>query len=263
MLAIQSLTTAYGRIEALHGVSLTVGATDMVALIGPNGAGKTTLLNSVSGLVRARSGRVVFDGRDITGVPDYEIARMGLIQVPEGRQILASLSVEENLTLGRMAAGRRAAGAGGADLDRVYALFPALAERRRGPGGVLSGGQQQMLAIGRALMGRPRLLMLDEPSLGLSPIMAKQVFAALEQLNREGLGILVVEQNARRALSSTRHAYVLEQGCLVHEGPSAALADDPLIIAHYLGRGGEAPGASGPVPTAAADTMNQEGRRPE
>ncbi|AWJ93934.1 ABC transporter ATP-binding protein (plasmid) [Azospirillum baldaniorum] len=230
MLEIQDLVTAYDGIRALRGVTLTVPAGAMVALIGPNGAGKSTLLNSVSGVVTPASGRIRFDGAEIAGLPAHRVARRGLLQVPEGRQILGPLSVEENLRLGRLAAGTR----GTADIDEVYALFPILAERRRQEGGSLSGGQQQMLAIGRALMGRPRLLMLDEPSLGLSPLMAAQVFAALETLRRSGLTILLVEQNARRALDATGHAYVLEQGRIVHQGPSGALARDPAVVRHYL-----------------------------
>ncbi|MDQ2106577.1 ABC transporter ATP-binding protein [Azospirillum isscasi] len=230
MLEIQDLVTAYDGIRALRGVTLTVPAGAMVALIGPNGAGKSTLLNSVSGVVTPSSGRIRFDGTDIAGLPAHRVARRGLLQVPEGRQILGPLSVEENLLLGRLAAGTR----GTADLEEVYALFPILAERRRQEGGSLSGGQQQMLAIGRALMGRPRLLMLDEPSLGLSPLMASQVFAALETLRRSGLTILLVEQNARRALDATGHAYVLEQGRIVHQGPSGDLARDPAVASHYL-----------------------------
>ena len=235
MLQISDLCTAYGGIEALRGATLNVPQRGMVALIGPNGAGKSTLLNTVSGLVRARAGRIVFDGADLSGVPDFEIARRGLVQVPEGRQILGSLTVEENLEVGRLALGKRATPV--SELDRVYAIFPVLADRRRAPAGVLSGGQQQMLAIGRALMSRPRLLLLDEPSLGLAPLISKQVFAVLARLNAEGLAILLVEQNARQALAMTHHAYVLEQGRIVHSGPSRDLAQDPLIIAHYLGQG--------------------------
>lgn len=230
MLEIQDIVTAYDGIRALRGVTLTVPAGAMVALIGPNGAGKSTLLNSVSGVVKPSAGRIRFDGAEIAGLPAHRVARRGLLQVPEGRQILGPLSVEENLLLGRLAAGTR----GTADIDEVYGLFPILAERRRQEGGSLSGGQQQMLAIGRALMGRPRLLMLDEPSLGLSPLMAAQVFAALETLRRSGLTILLVEQNARRALDATGHAYVLEQGRIVHQGPSGDLARDPAVVRHYL-----------------------------
>jgi branched-chain amino acid transport system ATP-binding protein len=234
MLEVRGLTTAYGGIVALRDVSLNVAEGQMVALIGPNGAGKTTLLNSISGILRARSGDAAFDGRSLAGVPAHEVARRGVLQVPEGRRILGPLSVEENLQLGRLALGTRGAGETG-DLERVYALFPILEEKREQPGESLSGGQQQMLAIGRALMGKPRVLLLDEPSLGLAPLVVQLVFDALVQLNREGLTILLVEQNARRALAASQYAYVLEQGRIVDEGVSERLASDPKIIAHYLG----------------------------
>jgi branched-chain amino acid transport system ATP-binding protein len=231
MLEIDDLAMGYGGISAVRGVSLAVAAGQIVGLVGPNGAGKTSLLNTVSGLFRPTSGRVRLDGIDITGLPAHKIARIGLIQIPEGRQVLGPMTVEDNLDLGRHAAVGRAAGL----IDRVYALFPVLAERRRQLAGSLSGGQQQMLAIGRALMGAPRLLMLDEPSLGLSPIMATQVFGALVNLNHDGLTILLVEQNARRAFATASYAYVMEQGTIVQHGVSSSLAEDPAIIAHYLG----------------------------
>jgi len=234
LLDIRGLTTAYGGIIALRDLTLTVSEGQMVALIGPNGAGKTTLLNTISGLLAARAGTTLFDGRLLTCVPAYEIARRGILQVPEGRRILGPLTVQENLELGRLALGVRKS-ARTDDLDHVYALFPILAERRTQTGESLSGGQQQMLAIGRALMGQPRVLLLDEPSLGLAPMVVSQVFDALVKLNREGLTILLVEQNARRALAASQFAYVLEQGRIVDQGPSGRLADDPNIIAHYLG----------------------------
>jgi len=231
MLEIDDLAMGYGGITAVRGVSLSAAAGQIVGIIGPNGAGKTSLINTISGLFKPRSGRVRFDGIDIAGLPAHRVARLGVIQVPEGRQVLGSMTVEENLELGRQAAvGRAACG-----LDRVYSLFPILAERRRQLAGSLSGGEQQMLAIGRALMGTPRMLMLDEPSLGLSPMMATQVFNALVNLNRDGLTILIVEQNARRALAATTYAYVIERGTIVQHGASSVLAEDPGIIAHYLG----------------------------
>ncbi len=231
MLRIADVHMAYSGIDALRGVSLDVPAGAMVALIGPNGAGKSTLLNTISGVFKPTRGRIVFEGRDITGLRADKVARAGLLQVPEGRQILGPLTVEENLLLGTLAAsGRAAAG----KLEDVFDLFPILQARRTQEAGSLSGGQQQMLAIGRALMGRPRLLVLDEPSLGLAPIPVKQVFDALARLNRDGLTILVVEQNARLALDASRFAYVLEQGKVVHHGPSAELRDDPRVIEHYL-----------------------------
>ncbi len=231
MLRIEDVHMAYSGIAALRGVSLDVPSGAMVALIGPNGAGKSTLLNTISGVYKPTHGRIVFEGRDITGLRADKVARAGLLQVPEGRQILGPLTVEENLLLGTLAAsGRAPAG----KLEEVFDLFPILQARRTQEAGSLSGGQQQMLAIGRALMGRPRLLVLDEPSLGLAPIPVKQVFDALTRLNRDGLTILVVEQNAKLALDASRFAYVLEQGKVVHHGPSAELRDDPRVIEHYL-----------------------------
>ena len=237
MLEITGLHAGYSGIEALRGVSLAVGAGEMTALIGPNGAGKSTLLNCISGLVAPTRGAIRFAGQDLAGNAAHRIARHGLLHVPEGRQILGDLSVIENLRLGETARAGRAATHG---LDDIYALFPILAERAQQRAGSLSGGQQQMLAIGRALMGAPRLLLLDEPSLGLSPLLAKQVLASLRALNQAGLTILLVEQNARQALRSTGRAYVLEQGRIVHEGVSAVLARDPAVIAHYLGQSGRA-----------------------
>jgi branched-chain amino acid transport system ATP-binding protein len=234
VLTVDSVTAAYGAIVALRDASLAVERGQIVALIGPNGAGKTTLLNTVSGITRPAGGSVTFQGRVITGRAPYRIARLGLVQVPEGRQILGPLSVQENLELGRLAAAGRA-GPLDDDLRAVYRLFPRLEERLRQLAGSLSGGEQQMLAIGRALMGRPSMLLLDEPSLGLAPVVAGQVFAALEQLSTEGMTVLLVEQNARRALELASYAYVMERGRIVHHGPSAALRSDPRIVAHYLG----------------------------
>ena len=233
MLEISGLHAGYNGNEVLHGVSITVAQGDMVAIIGPNGAGKSTLLNCISGLIGTTGGTIKLDGHDITGEAAFRISRSGLLQVPEGRQILGELSVLENLQLGVTALHRRTPTH---DLRRVYSLFPILEERSQQRAGSLSGGQQQMLAIGRALMGGPRLLLLDEPSLGLSPLLAKVVLSALRELNREGLTILLVEQNARAALRATKHAFVLEQGRIVHQGASEALAQDPDVIAHYLGQ---------------------------
>lgn len=247
MLAIRSLRAGYGGIEAVRDVSLDVPEGGMVALIGPNGAGKTTLLNALSGLVRPSAGRIELAGTDITGRPAHVLAKLGLLQVPEGRRVLGPLSVLENLLLGRQAARGRSPGR----LDEVFELFPVLAERRAQASGSLSGGQQQMLAIGRALMGAPRLLLLDEPSLGLSPLMASSVFAALARLNAAGLAMLIVEQNARRALAATRYAYVMEGGRIVAQGESGALLHDPAIIAHYLGQASSAEGTGQAPPQAA------------
>jgi branched-chain amino acid transport system ATP-binding protein len=232
MLEVKDLAAAYSGIEALRGVSLHIEAGEMVALIGANGAGKSTLLNCLSGTVRARRGSVHFEGHNITGMKPHRVAREGLLQVPEGRQILVELTVEENLLLGELARGSRTSSYG---LKDVYQLFPILEDRRTQKGGTLSGGQQQMLAIGRALMGGPRLLLLDEPSLGLSPIITDQVFEALRRLNGSGLTILLVEQNAHRALQATQRAYLLEHGELAFQGKSADLINDEKVIAHYLG----------------------------
>ncbi len=233
MLQVDNLMAAYDGIEALKGVSLEVGAGEMVAVIGPNGAGKSTLLNCISGVIPTKAGKVVLDGRTLTGLPGYKVARTGLLQVPEGRQILADLTVDDNLRLGELACrGRKSP----YDYAGVLKLFPKLDERRWQQAGTLSGGEQQMLAIGRALMGGPKVLLLDEPSLGLSPLITEYVFQALRTLNEQGLSILLVEQNAHRALDCSRRAYVLDQGVVVHSGPSAQLALDSRVIAHYLGQ---------------------------
>jgi branched-chain amino acid transport system ATP-binding protein len=233
MLEVRNLDVHYRGIQALRGVDLTVKKGEIFALIGPNGAGKSSLVNALSGVV-ASSGEILFEGEPLGRRAAHLRSRAGIIQVPEGRRVIAPLSVAENLQLGRQAAGVR--GSDAADLDRVHALFPVLKERRNQLSGSLSGGQQQMLAIGRALMGRPQVLMLDEPSLGLAPVIIKDVFRALVQLNREGLTILLVEQNAKLALQTAHRAAVLEQGRIVHQGQAAELADDPVIADHYFGR---------------------------
>ena len=234
MLEITDLKANYSGIQALRGVSLSVLQGEMVALIGPNGAGKSTLLNCVSGQVAPAGGSIKLDGAEMIGQNSWSISRRGLLQVPEGRQVFAEMTVLENLQLGVTALGARAAAY---PLTRVFELVPILDERRQQLAGSLSGGQQQMLAIGRALMGGPRLLLLDEPSLGLAPLVVKQVFATLRTLNQEGLTILLIEQNAKQALDVTSRAYVIEQGRVVHAGPSQELANDPEIEAHYLGQG--------------------------
>ena len=234
MLEIEGLQTCYGGIVAIDGVTMQVPAQRMVAIIGANGAGKTTLLNTISGVLRPTRGEERFEGAGISGLPAYKISRLGVIQVPEGRQILGPLSVEENLRLGHNAA-RDRGGDEEADLERALALFPILRPRLKEAAGRLSGGQQQMLAIGRALMSRPKLLLLDEPSLGLSPIVVAQVFEALRKLHAEGLTILLVEQNARLALATADYAYVMERGRIVHEGPCEQLRSDPKITELYLG----------------------------
>ncbi|MEX0407429.1 ABC transporter ATP-binding protein [Aquibium sp. LZ166] len=234
MLTIENLAVAYKGIMALRGVSLSVAKGEIFTLIGPNGAGKSTMLNAASGIVPAMSGRILFDGEPIQGRAAHLIARAGLIQVPEGRRVISPLTVAENLALGREAAGRR--GSEASDIDEVYELFPILAERRNQLSGQLSGGQQQMLAIGRALMGKPRILLLDEPSLGLAPVIVREVFDALIRLNRGGLTILLVEQNAKLALQTAHNAAVIEQGRIVHQGAASDLIDDPVVADHYFGR---------------------------
>jgi branched-chain amino acid transport system ATP-binding protein len=234
MLEVDSVTTAYDGIVALRNASLSVRAGQTVALIGSNGAGKTTMLNTISGVLRPRTGRLLFDGEDIATIAPHRISRRGLLHVPEGRQILGPLSVEENLTLGRLAARDRGQADGG-DLDRIYGLFPILRERRWVAAGQLSGGEQQMLAVGRALMGQPRLLLLDEPSLGLAPTIVSQLFATLALLKRDGLTMLLVEQNAKRALAFSDYSYLIERGEIVRQGKSTELRDDPTVVAHYLG----------------------------
>jgi len=233
VLRVVNLEAHYSGIRALRGVSLDVDAGEMVALIGPNGAGKSTLLNCLSGIVLPAAGSILLENRECVGQHPWLIARRGLLHVPEGRQVLPEMTVLENLQLGLSALGSRTATY---PPDRVFALFPILRERQAQLAGSLSGGQQQMLAIGRALMGGPRLLLLDEPSLGLAPVVVRQVFAALRALNAAGLTILLVEQNAKLALESTHRGYVIEQGRIVHSGASADLARDPEIVAHYLGQ---------------------------
>lgn len=234
MLEIKDLSVAYSGIRALNGVDISVAQGEIFALIGPNGAGKSTLLNTLSGVVPAQGGSATFKGTELIGTAAHRIARSGLIQVPEGRQVIAPLTVCENLELGRIAGSGR--GRGAVEIDHVHDLFPVLAERRDQLAGSLSGGQQQMLAIGRALMGAPRILLLDEPSLGLAPVIVREVFDALLRLNGEGLTILLVEQNAKLALETAHHAAILEQGCVVMRGVAADLAHDPLVTDHYLGR---------------------------
>lgn len=233
MLDVRGLSVNYSGIQAVREVSLEIESGEMVALIGSNGAGKSSLINALSGIVPAAAGEVTFDGQRIDGQSPWKIAGRGLIQVPEGRLVFGALSVEENLLLGSTALARREMTY---DLADVYALFPILKERASQLAGSLSGGQQQMLAIGRGLMSGPRLLLLDEPSLGLAPVIVGQVFKALEELKAAGLTTLLVEQNAKLALSVSDRAYMLEQGRVVHKGPSRQMAEDPDIIALYMGQ---------------------------
>lgn len=236
MLSVRDVRSRYGRIEALHGVSLDVRQGELVVVIGANGAGKTTLLRTISAVQPASGGSIEFRGRSITGVPAHDLVGLGIAQVPEGRQIFGPLSVEDNLRLGAWS--RRAEGrANPSMLDRVYASFPVLHEMRGRPAGGLSGGQQQMLAIGRALMSSPSLLLLDEPSMGLAPLLVVQIFETLSSLKREGMTILLVEQNANAALALADRAYVMETGVVVLEGEAHRIAADARVRDAYLGGG--------------------------
>jgi branched-chain amino acid transport system ATP-binding protein len=234
LLAIRNLRAAYGKIEALKGVDLEIRAGEIVALIGANGAGKSTLMMSIFGRPRASSGHIVYDGHDITQVPTHQIARLKIAQSPEGRRIFPRMSVAENLQMGADA-GDTTEAERADTLERVFALFPRLKERIDQRGGTLSGGEQQMLAIGRALMSRPRLLLLDEPSLGLAPLIARQIFDAIGTLNRQdGLTVLIVEQNANHALKLAHRGYVLVNGLVTLSGTGAELLQRPEIRAAYL-----------------------------
>ncbi|MCW6003700.1 ABC transporter ATP-binding protein [Micromonospora sp. CPCC 205371] len=233
LLEIDNLTLRYGRIEALHGISITVAEGEIVALIGANGAGKTTTMRAVSGLRPVATGSIKFAGEDITNLrADLRVIR-GICQSPEGRGIFPGMTVLENLDMGAYT--RRDTSAIASDLDRVFGLFPRLAERRKQAGGTLSGGEQQMLAVGRALMARPKLLLLDEPSMGLAPMVIQQIFEIITEINQQGTTILLVEQNAQQALSRAHRAYVLETGKIVQEGTGQDLLTDSRVRDAYLG----------------------------
>lgn len=232
MLSVEGLTSHYGRIQALKEVALDVAAGELVAVVGSNGAGKTTLLRTISGVQPATGGRVRFEGTDITREPPHRRVRRGIAQVPEGRQVFGSLTVEDNLRLGAFT--RRDADLD-AELETIYAQAPILKERRKHLAGTLSGGQQQLLAIGRALMAKPKLLLLDEPSLGLAPLLVEQILEAVVRLKREGMTLVLVEQNAFAALSIADRAYVLETGKITMEGPGKALLADDRVREAYLG----------------------------
>jgi branched-chain amino acid transport system ATP-binding protein len=234
LLRLDGLEVAYGDMTAVRGVSLEVAPGEIVALIGSNGAGKTTTLRAIGGLLRPRRGRVELDGRPITGLGPAEIVARGVAHVPEGRQLFPTLTVAENLELGARTPESRRRRA--ETLEQVFALFPRLAERRVQTAGSLSGGEQQMCAIGRALMARPRLLMLDEPSLGLAPVVVTAIFENLRRINQERVTILLVEQNVLRALRLSHRGYVLENGAVALSGPSAALLADERVRRAYLGR---------------------------
>jgi branched-chain amino acid transport system ATP-binding protein len=233
MLQVQDLSVYYGGIQALKGISLEVRQGELLAIIGANGAGKTTTLRTISGILRPRSGSIRFDGKELTKLSPYDIVGLGIAHSPEGRQVFSGLTVAENLRLG--AVQRRDPAEIDADLERVYTLFPRLKERSTQKAGTLSGGEQQMLAIGRALMARPRLLLLDEPSLGLAPLMVDRIFEVIARLKEEGSTILLVEQNAHMALEVADRAYVMETGRIKLSGPAAELAANADVERAYLG----------------------------
>ena len=233
LLDVRDLNVYYGAIHALQGISFTVNEGEIVTLIGANGAGKSTILCTISGLLRPRRGSIRFQGQDITMLPAEQIVRLGIIQVPEGRKIFAPLTVRENLEMGAYTRENKAEIQ--QSLERVFASFPRLKERINQLGGTLSGGEQQMLATGRGLMGDPTLLLLDEPSMGLSPILVEEIFRIIQQINAKGTSILLVEQNAHMALSIAHRAYVLETGRIVLEGATGEVREDPQVKAAYLG----------------------------
>ena len=234
LLSVTGLRVAYGHIEAVRDVDLSLQAGRITTLVGANGAGKSTTLLALSGLVRKAAGKVMFDGHDVTALPAHKLVAAGLVQVAEGRATLTTLTVRENLELGAYTR-RDGAAARASDLEKMFTLFPRLKEREGGLAGNLSGGEQQMLAIGRALMARPRVLLLDEPSMGLAPIVVQGIFRTLREINAEGLTIFLVEQNVRQALKIAERAYVLENGRVVLQGSGKELLDEPRVQEAYLG----------------------------
>jgi len=232
MLEVRDLEVSYGKIKAVKGITFTVEEGEVVSLIGTNGAGKTTTLRTISGLLRPAAGSITFEGKDLTTVAAHDIVQLGLAHSPEGRRIFPRLTVEENLRLGAFA--RKDKGVN-SDLDAAFALFPILEERRAQPAGTFSGGEQQMLAMGRAMMSRPKLLMLDEPSMGLSPIMMQRIFSVIDELQQAGTTILLVEQNAQAALSLADYGYVIETGHIVLDGRGEDLLHDENVRKAYLG----------------------------
>ncbi len=237
LLEVSDMIVGYGRIRALHGISLQVRRGELVTLLGANGAGKSTTMRALSGLLPLGGGRIVFDGNDISHVKAHDRVVLGMVQVPEGRGVFPGMTVQENLDMGCYARTFASKGEYAERLDWVFELFPRLAERRSQVGGTMSGGEQQMLAIGRALMARPRLLMMDEPSMGLAPMVIAQIFRIIAEINAQGTTILLVEQNAQQALRRTDRAYILETGEITRAGTGAELLADPAIKHAYLGVG--------------------------
>jgi branched-chain amino acid transport system ATP-binding protein len=231
ILTVDDLRVGYGRVEAVRGVSFRVDRGSLVTLVGANGAGKSSIINAVSGMLRPSGGRITFDGHDVTRTPAHKLVRRGLVQVPEGRQILATLTIEENLRMGAW----HTRGSAQRSIDAMYDRFPVLAERRDLPAGALSGGEQQMLAIARALVAAPTVMLMDEPSMGLAPKIVDEVFRVIEEIRASGTTVVLVEQNARRALRAADHGYVLQSGEIVHSGPAAGLLADERIVQAYLG----------------------------
>lgn len=233
MIALKGASAAYGRVPAITDVTLRVGEGEAVGLLGANGAGKSTTLRAISGLVKLTAGTITFAGQDLATLPPYRVTELGIAHVPEGRQVFPEMTVQENLEIGSYAPRAKADRA--RSLDLVYGIFPRLAERRRQLAGTMSGGEQQMLAVGRGMMLKPRLLMLDEPSLGLAPVMCDVTFEKIQEIHKLGTAILLVEQNVSRALTLVERAYVLESGRVIMQGSSAELADNKQVQAAYLG----------------------------
>jgi branched-chain amino acid transport system ATP-binding protein len=231
ILGVESLAVSYGRVQAVRGVSFRAEPGQLVTLVGANGAGKSSVINAVSGMLRPSGGRITFEGQDVTRTPAHKLVARGLVQVPEGRQILGTLTIEENLLMGAW----RTGGAGQRSIDAMYDRFPVLAERRALPAGTLSGGEQQMLAIARALVAAPKVMLMDEPSMGLAPKIVDEVFRVIGEIRASGTTVVLVEQNARRALRAADHGYVLQSGEVVHSGTAAELLADERIVAAYLG----------------------------
>lgn len=234
LLSVTDLAVSYGRVEAVRGVSFDVLPGSLVTLVGANGAGKSSIINAISGLVRPASGKIVFDGADITRTRSHSLVPRGLVQVPEGRQVLATMTIAENLRMGARSQGRGASSA----IDEMYQRFPVLGERRALPAGSLSGGEQQMLAIARAMLAKPRLILMDEPSMGLAPKIVDEVFGVISEIRASGATVLLVEQNARRALQAADDGHILQNGEVVRSGAAADLLADDDIIQAYLGTGG-------------------------